>query len=87
MICEPCRTSSPGAPSCAAKRLLESSPYFALRNLSCRCEEGRLVIHGQLASFYEKQLAQEVVARVEGIVQIVNEIQVVALEENVEKEL
>ena len=37
-----------------------------------------LVLRGRLPSFYLKQLAQETVSDVEGIVQVVNEAEVIA---------
>ena len=40
-------------------------------------DDGMLILHGRLGSYYQKQLAQETVAGVEGVVQVVNEIEVV----------
>jgi len=59
----------------ALERLRES-PYKAMRRVSCRCENGVLFLRGRLFSFHEKQVAQEVVAGVNGVIQVVNEIQV-----------
>jgi osmotically-inducible protein OsmY len=41
--------------------------------VSCDCRQGVLFLRGPLPTFYLKQLAQEAVARVEGILQVVNE--------------
>jgi len=62
----------------AATKKLESltSPYNALRRVSCECRCGALVLRGHLFSFHETQFAQESVARVNGVIQVVNEIQV-----------
>jgi osmotically-inducible protein OsmY len=60
----------------AAKECLQSSPYGVLRWVSCECHDGVLVLRGCLSSFYHKQLAQETVARVKGVTQVVNEIEV-----------
>jgi osmotically-inducible protein OsmY len=58
----------------AARRRLQFTPYASLQNLSCECNQhGVLVLRGQLPSFYHKQLAQEAVARLEGVTQVVNE--------------
>ena len=62
-----------------AERCLRSNPYLALKNLSCDCQEGVLVLRGCLPSYYLKQVAQEVVARLEGVQAIDNQIQVVTL--------
>jgi osmotically-inducible protein OsmY len=61
----------------AAEARLRTSPYSALRNLSCECDDGVLVLHGPLGSYYHKQLAQETVAGIGGVNRVVNEIEVV----------
>lgn len=60
----------------AAKERLRNSPYFPLRKISCECEWGVLSLRGRLPSFYHKQLAQQAVSDVEGVSQIINEIEV-----------
>lgn len=62
----------------AAKARLEKSPYMTIRRMSCECDQGVLFLRGQLPNFYQKQLAQETVAKLEGVVQLVNEIEVIA---------
>ena len=61
----------------AALDRLRQSPHVALRAVSCQFEEGVLVLRGRVRSFYDKQLAQETIARVEGVARVVNEIEVV----------
>ena len=60
----------------AANECLRSSPYRALRAISCECDQSVLLLRGRLPSFYHKQLAQEAVARVGGVSQVVNDIEV-----------
>ncbi len=60
----------------AASECLRSSPYRALRGILCECDQGILLLRGWLPSFYYKQLAQEAVANVRGVRQVVNEIEV-----------
>ena len=60
-----------------AERCLRSNPYLALKNLSCDQRGGVLVLHGSLPTYYLKQVAQEVVAQLEGIEGIDNQIEVV----------
>lgn len=55
---------------------LRTSRYSALTNLSCKYRDGALVLRGELASFYLKQLAQVIVAQVAGIERIENHIEV-----------
>ncbi len=61
----------------SAERCLRRNPYLALRNVSCDCRDGVLVLRGCLPSYYLKQLAQEAVARLEGVGAVDNQIQVV----------
>jgi osmotically-inducible protein OsmY len=70
------------SPSCAiaatAEARFQESPYRALRAITCKAEQGVLVLEGRLSSFFQKQLAQELVANIEGVVQVVNHIEVVS---------
>jgi osmotically-inducible protein OsmY len=61
----------------AAEARLRTSPYSALKNVSCEYDDGELILHGRLGSYYHKQLAQERVRGVEGVVQVVNRTEVV----------
>jgi osmotically-inducible protein OsmY len=61
-----------------ASASLQRSPYVAVKSVSCHYDRGVLVLRGQLPSFYQKQLAQEAVADLEGVSQVVNETEVVA---------
>jgi osmotically-inducible protein OsmY len=60
----------------AATERLRSSPYAALKSVLCESEHDILYLRGRLPSFYHKQLAQEAVAKVRGVTQVVNEIEV-----------
>jgi osmotically-inducible protein OsmY len=60
-----------------AERLLRSNPYLTLKNVSCDWHDGVVVLRGCVPSFYLKQIAQEVVASVEGVERIENQIEVV----------
>ena len=59
-----------------AMERLRASPYKAMRRVSCECKLGVLFLRGRLFSFHEKQVAQELVTGVNGVTQVVNEIQV-----------
>jgi len=60
----------------AAAECLQNSPYQAVRRVLCVCDHGILFLRGHLSSFYEKQVAQEAVAKVKGVTQVRNEIEV-----------
>jgi hypothetical protein len=64
-------------PADLAERALRSSPYLALRNVACDCRGGVLTLRGCLPTYYLKQVAQAVVSRIDGVRQIVNDIEVV----------
>jgi osmotically-inducible protein OsmY len=59
-----------------AMERLRDSPYNAMRRVSCECKHGVLFLRGRLFSFYEKQVAQETVAGIDGVTQVVNEVEV-----------
>ncbi len=63
----------------AAKERLRRSLYSSLRDISCECDEaGVLLLRGQVSTFFEKQLAQESVAKLDGVTRVVNQVEVVA---------
>ena len=71
------RTPSHGLADAARKRL-GSASYSRIRGLTCECDErGVLYLRGRLSSYYQKQLAQEAVAGLPGVVGIVNQAEVV----------
>jgi osmotically-inducible protein OsmY len=63
-------------PADLAERALRNSPYLALRNVTCEYQDGALTLRGHLPTYYLKQVAQAVVARVEGVRRVVNEVEV-----------
>jgi hypothetical protein len=60
-----------------AERCLPSHPYLALHSVSCDYLDGVLVLRGCLPTYYLKQVAQEVVAPLEAVEYIDNQIEVV----------
>jgi osmotically-inducible protein OsmY len=59
-----------------ARRELRKSPLIWGRRVSCDCRHGVLLLQGRLPSYYQKQLAQEAVKRIDGVWEIINEIEV-----------
>ena len=55
---------------------IERSPYLSRRDLLCETDQGRVILRGRVQSFFEKQMAQETVRQVEGIVSIENCLEV-----------
>lgn len=59
-----------------AERRLGGSAYLRGRSVFCRFDSGTLYLHGQLESFYQKQVAQTAVAQLAGVSRVINEIHV-----------
>jgi len=55
---------------------LEQNPHIRRRNLRFETEQGRVTLRGVVGTYYQKQMAQEAVRRVEGVEQIANELEV-----------
>lgn len=60
----------------AARARLRNSPYAIVRSVSCEYEGGMLRLQGRLPTFYHKQMAQEAVAGLHGVLQVVNQTEV-----------
>lgn len=58
------------------KLILRKDPRLARRQVRCHLDEGRLVLQGWVGSFFEKQVAQELFRRVEGVEEIQNDLEV-----------
>jgi hypothetical protein len=60
-----------------ARRCLAQSPYRELRRVSCEHQRGRLILRGTVRCYYQKQLAQEALANLAGLADIINDIEVI----------
>ena len=61
-----------------AEARLSATSHPALRKVLCKYDNGILVLRGRLNSFFHTQLAQEAVARIEGVERVMNQIEVVS---------
>ena len=55
---------------------LMTNPHVPSHQVLVEAEGGRIVLKGNVTSFFQKQMAQEVVRRVDGVQQINNLLQV-----------
>ncbi len=55
---------------------LEQNPHIARRNLRFETQQGRVTLRGVVGTYYQKQMAQEAVRKVEGVREITNELEV-----------
>ncbi|MFZ5832874.1 MAG: BON domain-containing protein [Planctomycetota bacterium] len=57
-------------------RALSTNPYLGRRKLRLETHEGSVVLRGIVDTYFQKQMAQEALRQVEGVDQIVNELEV-----------
>lgn len=55
---------------------LERNPHLPGRNLRCETEAGRVTLRGVVGSYYQKQMAQELLRTIEGVRAIDNQLEV-----------
>ena len=55
---------------------LTTNPHVPSHQVLVEAEEGRIILKGNVKSFFQKQMAQEAVRRVDGVQQIDNLLQV-----------
>jgi osmotically-inducible protein OsmY len=55
---------------------IETNPYLSGKKLRFEAQEGRITLNGVVASYFQKQMAQEAIKRVAGVEQIENRLEV-----------
>ena len=55
---------------------LTSSPHVPIREVHVEAAEGRVVLKGCVRSFFQKQMAQEAIRRIDGVESIENLLEV-----------
>ncbi len=58
------------------QEVIDHNPYLVQRNLRCEAKEGHVTLHGEVESYFQKQMAQESVRKIDGIVSINNCLEV-----------
>jgi hypothetical protein len=61
-----------------ATACLHTKSPRAFRDVSCEYDEGTIILRGRSSSYYDKQIAQETVRGIDGVNQVVNEIEVLS---------
>ncbi len=59
-----------------AERRLRESPYYFLKGLGCTVEGGVLTLVGRVPYGPLKQFAEAIVARVDGVCEVINRVEV-----------
>jgi len=57
---------------------LSQNPYLSGRTLRFETEAGRVILRGEVQSYFQKQMAQESLRHVDGVDEIFNELEVTA---------
>jgi len=57
-------------------RALSSNPYVPSRQVSIEAADGHVVLKGNVGTFFQKQMAQEAIRRVDGVQLIDNLLEV-----------
>lgn len=57
-------------------RALSSSPYISESKVHFAAKRGDVTLHGSVGTFFQKQMAQESIRRVDGVQQIENLLEV-----------
>jgi len=55
---------------------LEQNVHLRGRQLRFELDEGRVILRGSVNSFFQKQMAQEALRKLEGVLEIANELEV-----------
>jgi osmotically-inducible protein OsmY len=55
---------------------LTTSPHVSSREVRFEAADGRIILKGNVRSFFQKQMAQEVIRRIDGVEQIENLLEV-----------
>jgi osmotically-inducible protein OsmY len=55
---------------------MQTNPYMNGRTLRFETDGGRVVIQGAVRSYFQKQMAQEIIRRIEGVEEVDNCLEV-----------
>ena len=55
---------------------IRQNPHLTGHQVFCQHEQGIVVLHGRVQSFFQKQMAQEALKRLEGVEKVINELEV-----------
>ena len=55
---------------------IRQNPHLVGHQVFCQHERGIVVLHGRVKSFFQKQMAQEALKRLDGVEKVINELEV-----------
>ncbi len=59
------------------KQAMLQSPYFNGRELRLETDAGRVTLSGNVNSYFQKQMAQEALLKIDGVDKIENDLEVI----------
>jgi osmotically-inducible protein OsmY len=59
-----------------AQAALDRNPHLARKRLKLEARQGRLTLHGTVGSYYQKQMAQETLRKLDGVAAVENLLEV-----------
>jgi osmotically-inducible protein OsmY len=59
---------------------LKENPYLLGRTLRCETHQGQVKLRGVVRTYFQKQMAQESIRRIDGVKEILNELEVTRTE-------
>jgi osmotically-inducible protein OsmY len=61
---------------CRVDSAIRENPHLSGYHVFCQEESGIIVLHGKVRSFFQKQMAQETLKKLEGVERVINELEV-----------
>ena len=58
------------------RNAITSNPHLPGKRVSCRADRGQVTLSGKVTSYFQKQMAQEAVRRLDGVRRIENLLEV-----------
>ena len=59
-----------------AAEAVKKAPHLIGHRLRCEANEGQITLHGVVSSYFQKQMAQETIRRIDGVTEITNLLEV-----------
>ncbi len=59
-----------------ASEAVMKAPHLIGQRLRCEAHDGQVTLHGVVSSYFQKQMAQETIRRVDGVTEIHNLLEV-----------
>ncbi len=66
---------------------IQTSPYLTGRQLRFEMQDGHVVLHGRVGSFFQKQMAQEAIRKIDGVERVENHLEVLWPDESLKSTL